>query len=110
MLPDISDVLASWVKPYTVKTITKSTVDFVEVDTVTARVIDAVIQPAQKEHLNAADIDWSLKYIQIHAASQVFLGEMIKFNGSDFKIIDAGDYQLYGYTEAIAEQTKRALT
>ncbi|MBL4759641.1 MAG: hypothetical protein JKY80_02145 [Mariprofundaceae bacterium] len=105
----MSSILESWAKPYTVKSIVKSTVNFVEVDTVTARTINAVIQPAQKEHLNAADIDWSLKYIQIHSDSQVFLGEMFEVSGSDFKIIDAGDYQLYGYTEAIAEQTKRAL-
>ena len=110
MLPDMSGVLQSWSKPYTIKSLAKTTVDFVESVIATPRTIDAVIQPAQKEHLNAADIDWSLRYLQIHSVSQVFLGEMFEVAGEDYKIIDAGDYQLYGYTEAIGEQTKRTVT
>lgn len=110
MLPNLAPVLSAWSKPYTIKSIAKTTVDFVESETVTARTINAVVQPAQKEHLNAADIDWSLRYLLIHSDSEVELGEMFEVSGEDYKIIDAGDYQLYGYTEAIAEQTKRTVT
>jgi len=102
----MSDVLECWSLPYTIKTITKQTVDFVESNTVTARVVRAVVQPAEKEKLNPDKIDWSLAYLQIHSAEQLFDGEFIEYNGSDYKIIADGNYQLYGFSEVIAEQSR----
>jgi len=109
MLPNVANALASWTKPIIVKTVTKSTVNFIESDTVTPRTVEAVVQPAQKEHLSALNIDFSLRYIIVHASAPLFVGEFVEVNGEDYKIIDDGDYQSFGFTEAIAEQTKKAL-
>jgi len=109
MLPDVASALSSWTKPFLVKRVSKGTVDFIESDIVTTRTVNAVVQPAQKEKLSAMQIDWSLKYIQVHTDLALSVGEFIEVNGEDYKIIDGGDYQSFGYTEAIAEQTKKAL-
>jgi len=109
MLPDVSDVLAEWSLPYLVKTVTRGTVDFEPVDVVRGRTIQAVIQPAQKNKLNTDQIDWAKRYLLIHTNESVINGELIEYSGEDYKIIEPGNYQLYGYTEAIAEQTKRDL-
>jgi len=107
MLPDVSIALAEWAIPVTVKTVTQMTIDFEPADIVTSRSITAVVQPAQKEKLNPDQIDWSLRYLLIHSTEQVSAGEFIEHDGEDYKIIEPGDWQAYGYTEAIAEQTKR---
>lgn len=109
MLPDVSEAMTEWLRPYTVKTLTQKTVDYVDASTVAGRTIQAVVQVANKRKLNADTIDWSLRYLQIHSPDQVQVGEFIEYDGEDYKIIDDGDWQLYGYTEAVAEQTKRTL-
>ena len=109
MLPDVSDVFDDWLSDYTIKTVTKITVDFVEANTVAGRTIEAMVQVAQKEKLNADQIDWSKKYLLVHSPEQISIGEYIESEGEDYKIIEPGDWQTYGYTEAIAEQTKQTL-
>ena len=109
MLPDVSEALDGWTDTYRVKTITRQTVDFVEADVVTGRNVEAMVQVAQKNKLNTDQIDWSLRYLQIHTADQLDNGELIVYGGEDYKIIDNGDWLAYGYTEAVAEQTKRAV-
>lgn len=107
MLPDMSDVLDDWKVPVRIKTITKQTTDFVDTSTVAGRDIDAVIQVAQKERLNTNQIDFSLAYKTLHSESPVSVNELLEFEGADYKIIDAGDWQRYGYTEALCEATNR---
>lgn len=109
MLPDMSDALEEWKLPYTVKTVTKQTVEFVESNIIVGRTIEAVVQVAQKDKLNSDQIDWSLRYLLVHSGSELQNGEYIEYQGEDYKIIDDGNYQLYGFTEAVAEQTKRTL-
>lgn len=109
MLPDMSDTLQEWSSPYLIKTVTRTTTDFVESDIITGRTANCVVQPAQKENLNPDIIDWSLKYLLVHSTSALYDGEFIEYQGEDFKIIGDGDYQLYGFSEVIAEQTKRTL-
>lgn len=107
MLPNMSSTLTSWSSPYTIKTITRTTADFVEVIVVATRTANCVIQPAQKEKLNADQIDWSLRYLQVHSNDELKNGEYLVFGGEDYKIIDDGNYQLYGYSEVIAEETNQ---
>ena len=109
MLPDMSDTLSEWSLPYPLKTVTKLTVDFVEADTVSVGTVSAVIQVADKTKLNIDQIDWSLRYLLVHTADEIIIGQYIEFEGGDYKVVDDGNYQLYGFTEAVAEQTKRTL-
>ena len=109
MLPDMSDVFDGWLDDYTLKTVTKTTVDFVDANTVAGRTVPCMVQVAQKNKLNIAPIDWSKRYLTVHSPDPISNGEFLEFNGEDYKIVDNGDWQAYGYTEAVAEQTKRAL-
>lgn len=109
MLPDMSDVLTEWEKPVTIKTVTRTTVDFEPANTVTARTIQAVVQMPQKARLTTVQIDYALKYKQIHSKERVFNGEYLEYNGRDYKIIDDGDWDDYGYTDAVAESTNEPL-
>ena len=109
MLPDVSEAFDDWLSDYSLKTVTRTTVDFVESVVVTARTLPAVVQVAQKEKLNTDAIDWSKRYLLVHSPDPIENGEYLEYGGEDYKIIDNGDWQAYGFTEAVAEQTKQAL-
>lgn len=109
MLPDVSEALIEWEVPVKIKTVTRQTVDFEPADVVTASDAMAVVQVAQKERLNTDAIDWSLRYIQVHARFQIDAGQFIEWQGEDYKVIEDGDYMLYGFSDVVAEQTKRPL-
>lgn len=109
MLPDVSDVLTEWEVPVRIKTVTRTTVDFEPVNTVAGRTIDAVVQTPQKERLQTVQIDFSLKYQQLHSKEPVYNGEYLEYNGKDYKVIDDGDWQSYGYTDAVCESTNEPL-
>jgi hypothetical protein len=109
MLPDMAETLEEWQEPYTVKTVTRITVDFVDADVVVGRTVQAVVQPAEMEKINPEIIDWSKKYQQIHSPDELLIGEYLVYQGEDYKIVADGDYQRYGFSEVVAEQTKRAL-
>lgn len=109
MLPDMSDVLTEWEIPVLLKTVQQITVDLRPADVVTVEPILAVCQPAQKERINPDIIDWSKAYIQVHTKRELFTNQVIEFNGEDYRITEDGNYALYGYSEVIAEQTKKPL-
>jgi hypothetical protein len=107
MLPDMADAFDEWLSDYTVLTVTRATANFARADAVVGRTVQAMVQPARKQRLNPAQVDWSKRYKLVHSPEQLVVGEYIEIDGEDYKIIDDGDYQAYGYTEAIAEQTKQ---
>lgn len=105
----MSDVLTEWEIPVLLKIVQRQTVDMLPADVVTVQPIVAVCQPAQKEKINPDILDWSKAYIQVHAKLELLTGQYIEFNGEDYKITEDGNYALYGYSEVIAEQTKKPL-
>lgn len=109
MSVDLSEVIEDMASPYTIKSVSQTTVDFVKTPVVVPRTINALIQPAEKRKLNPDTIDWSLKYILIHSLEAVNMGEYIVYEGEDYKITSGGDWLPYGYVESIGEQTKRPL-
>jgi hypothetical protein len=109
MLPDMSDVLTEWEIFVKLKTVATFTVEFVDESAIYVADAVAVVQPAQKERLNADAIDWSLRYLQVHCRQQLNAGQFIEFEGEDYKIIEDGNYQLYGFSDVVAEQTKRPI-
>ena len=109
MLPNMSDVLTEWEVPVTIKTVIQQTIDFKPNNVVTSRIIPAVIQVAQKNRLNADQIDFQLEYKTLHSVEPVENGEYLEFEGKDFKVIDSGAWQRYGYTEALCEATNEPL-
>lgn len=109
MTPDLSEVLDAWSEPRLIKTVTTTTVDFVESVQVAGRTRDVMDQPANKVRLQALSIDYSLRYLQFHSVDPIYIGEYVEVGGVDYKIIEAGDYQRYGFTDAIGEETRKPL-
>lgn len=108
-LPDVSDALTEWEQAVLIKTVTVTTVDFEEVETITGRNQDCVIQVAEKEKLNSETIDWTLEYLMVHSKSDIEQGEYIEYKSRDYKVIERGPWDDYGYNEFVAEETKRPL-
>lgn len=110
MLPNMSDVLTEWLQPVSLKTVTATTVDFVETVTVVVQPFQAVVQPADPEKLKVEQIDYSLEYIQIHSVSPMAIGQYVEWDGRDFKLVPfRKGYGQYGYVEAVGEETKLPL-
>lgn len=109
MLPDVSDVLGEWSRTVTLKTVTRTTVDFQPVIDVTTQPVQAVIQVAKPESLNVGDIDWSLRYLRVHSVSLIDVGQYIEYQGVNYKVITPSNWQDYGYSEVIAEEVKGSL-
>lgn len=115
-LPDMSEVLDDWLQPIVLKTVTRETGAFDITDigtpdgeTVATQNIQAVVQPADKDKLNADSIDWSLEYHTIHSKTALVEGQFFEYDGRDFKIISVLPYGDYGYYEGVGEETKRTV-
>ena len=107
----MSDVLTSWSQFVNLKTVTKTSIDFVETEVVTANKIRAVVQPADKTKLQLDSLDWSKEYVLIHKkGTGIDIGQYIEWDGRDFKIIGPnGNYKNYGFIEVVGEETKKPL-
>ena len=109
MKPNVSGALKAWEESYTVKTVSITTVDFVETEVVTGRSQRCVIQPADPEKLNPDTINWSLEYIVVHSQSAIEIDELIEYKGRDFRVSTRGAWGDYGFFKVVAEETKRPL-
>jgi len=106
-LPNASRTVRRRASPYTVKTVTVTTVDFEESQVVVPRTVHAVVQPADMTKLTVEPINWWLAYLLIHAFETVDIGELIEYGGEDYRIVQVGPWNAYGFCKAIAEQTKK---
>ncbi len=106
---NMSDVLTEWQRATTIKTVTITTTDFVQTESVTVRSQNCVVQVADKEKLQNDTIDWSKEYLLVHSKTTLAMGELIEFDGKDYKIISRGPWRGYGYIEVIAEETREPL-
>ncbi len=109
MIPNVSGTLRAWERSVLIKTITTTSVDFVETEVVTGRTQLCVVQVADKAQLNPETIDWNLEYLMVHSRSNIDLDELIEFQGKDYLVKSKGPWAGYGYTEVIAEETNRPL-
>jgi hypothetical protein len=109
MLPNMASALDGWEIPVILKTVTETSVDFVVSQVVTGETVQAVIQPAQMEDLDAETVDRSREYIKVHCKTDILLNQFVEFQSKDFKVITRGNYVLYGFIEVIAEETKLPL-
>lgn len=105
-LPDVSAALSMWSQSVSLKTAVTTTVDF-EIETViTSKTIKAVVQVADKTKLNPDMVDWSLRYVLAHSTSSMSIGQYIEYGGINYKVVDLGNYDDYGYYRAVGEQVK----
>lgn len=108
MILDVSDALGDWQQPVLLKTVTTTTVDFVPTTAVTGVVIQAVVQPTKKTILNADTLDWSRAHYTFHTMTPLLKGQLIEYKGKDYKLIEDGQFEDYGYCEVAGEYTMQA--
>ena len=106
MLPQMGDALEEFLQPVTIKTVTQTIVNFRPVESTSSLTTQAVVQPVQKEKLNPAIVDWSLKYLQVHSKDPVKIGDFFTHSGTDYKAVELGDYSDYEFYETIFEEVK----
>lgn len=106
MLPQLGFVVEMYAVPVTVRSVVQDVVDHKPVETFTDIEVTATAQPASHESLTIGDIDFSLQYLQVHSQSELEIGYRVIFQGKSFKIVNLGDYNLYGYYTSVAEEMK----
>ena len=106
MLPNMSNVLTAFEKPVILKRATQKIVDHRPVVEVVKSKIQAVVQVANKEKLQIASVNWSLRYLMVHTKTPFDINDLIEYKKKDYKIIDLGDYDDYGFHESVAEEVK----
>ncbi len=109
MIPNLASVVKVWAVPVLLKTVIKETVDFEPVNTVTVESIKAVVQPSTDEQLEKATIDWSKKHFTFHSVSKIELNQVIEYKGKDYIIVTDGEWDLYGFSKVVGEETKQPL-
>lgn len=105
-LPNMAKVLNRFAQSLSLIRVEQQIVDFRPVDTETEFEVQAVVQPAQKEKINPAIINWSLKYFLVHSKQEILLGDRMEYCGIKFKAVEVGLFGDYGFHEAIFEEMK----
>lgn len=106
MLPNVSSVLMSWETPTTIRTVTRTTTNFVESLTTSDRTQLCVVQVADKTKLDASIVDWSLAYLTVHSRDALALGEYVPKGSAWYKVIAVAPWGDYGYIEAVCEEAR----
>jgi len=108
-LPNVSRALNGLTQTLQLKTMVKTTVDFNVFESVTIRPISAVVQPTEKNKLNADTLDWSREHITLHGVDLLVFGQFVEYKGKDYKVVDIQNWTDYGYCESVCEETKTDL-
>lgn len=108
-LPNVSDALLGWTQSLLLKTVTTTSVDFVDTTVVTGELIEAVVQPTKLTNLNKDTLDWTRDHFTFHSVNDMRQGQLIEYKGRDFKVVDRADYSDYGYYEVVAAHTREPL-
>ena len=87
-------------------TYTTTRVDFVPTVTETVVTINAIVQVAQLDQLQFDIVDHSVEYIQVHSQTEMEIGQRIRWNNTEFKIVQRNNYVNYGYFEVICSEVK----
>lgn len=105
-LPQMSETVETFKQPIILQTVIRTTVDFVDEVTIVDALIEAVVQVAKPEDLLIDQIDTSARYIKVHSISNMVVDQYIVYKNLTYKIIDASQWDDYGYLRAIAQEWK----
>lgn len=101
-LPNMQDAMASWFQALVFKVITKSIVNFIEVETETLCNCQGVMQPLSEQQLGMkpeGQRDW--KWYNLHADVSLILSpdDVVVYKGERFRVMGKKDYKEYGYVQ-----------
>jgi len=103
---DVSDALDEWGRDTLIKTVTVTTVDFAETEVVAGRTQPCVVQVQQPDELIKRGLDVTVRHIRAHSQLAIQQGELIEFNGRDYRVLHPSQWDGYGYTDVDAADTK----
>ena len=106
MLPNMSSTVASFSQPITYVTVTTLLVNGIPSETKVETTINAVVEVPTAEVIANNQLSSSMNYRSIWSVSELSVGDHIKKNGKEYKIISVNDWSDYGYYEAIGEELK----
>lgn len=106
MIPNLAHVLKFAEQSITKRVITVTSVDFEEVESVVDTTIQAVVQVADQETIQANNLDSSKRYLQVHTSDDLEIGDYVIYQQVEYKVVRESNYSDYGYRELIAEEQK----
>jgi len=105
-LPQMSSIVQSFGSPATLRRATTIVVDHRPTVAYVDTSIQPTVQPANHEDLQVDNIDYSLEYLMVHATVVLEIDDYILWQNKLYKIISLGNYNLYGFYEATAEEMR----
>jgi hypothetical protein len=84
----------------------QSVVNFKPVKTFVDSTVFASVQPANLANLNKGEIDYALRYVQVHARFNIDINDSIIHQGTMYTAITIGDFGDYGFWSAVYVESK----
>jgi len=106
MLPNLSAVLQTFEQTVKLKTIIQTVSNHRPQESESTTLIKAVVQPEQPENLNIDNLNYSLRYINVHSTAAMSVRDKIEYKDTDYRIIRVSRFDDYGYYRSIAEEVK----
>lgn len=101
-IPKIQVALNGWESPITLVKITSSLVDYEKVTVRTEINFQGVVQPLTAEALQLKPLEtrsWEWLMIHTRTSTEIFTGDLIEYNGNEYKVMFENDYSLNNYYE-----------
>ena len=109
MLPDMSMVLDAFLQSIILKIVTQisdESTSFRPELSIQNVSIKGVVQVARPQDIQKDEIDYNLRYLQVHIKEEAKINDKIEYQGQDYNVISVSNYNDYGYHELICEQSK----
>lgn len=107
MTPNVVKALKTFEQTIVLRKSTQSIVDFLPVQTFVDKDIKAVVTTASMEQIQAGEIDFSKKYLQVTTEEVINITDQIVWHGNDFKCFQSSDNSDYGFYNCIFEEIKK---
>lgn len=101
-IPKIQFALDCWESPITLIKTTSSIVDYEKVENREEIVFKGVIQPLTAEALKLKPLEtrsWEWLMIHTRTSAEIFTGDLIEYDGKEYKVMFEKNYSLNGYYE-----------
>lgn len=101
-LPDVSGAMLNWFQPTTFGVVTKSVVNYQDVEEMVEFTYQAVVQPLSKRRLMMKpEGQQAWNWLWIHAEPALILApdQIIVYQGTQYRVMNLAEYDKYGYRE-----------
>lgn len=106
-LPNMSNTIVGWFQNVQFGIVTKTIVDYEQVETITKVNTKGVVQPATFETLellSEGDRTWDVQEIHCLPDLQLKNGEFLYWNDTKYKVLKRENFKPYGYMHYIVRE------